>query len=166
MMRRALFLGMACVLAALQATGAPEGAPAGLATAAQHAARAKLLYEEGFYQLLPEHARAQAQAKFALAERESLAAIRLDPTHEPAYRQLARIYAAQKRFADVIDVYRDILRMHPDDVDLRVQLADLLSQQERYAEALDELHTARGYTDDAHALSEIDRFTRLVQQAL
>lgn len=141
-------------------------APADQSVAAQHAARAKAVFDEGFYHLLPRHNRAEANAKFALAERENLRALELDPSSEQARRQLARVYAAQKRFDDVIDVYQEILRLNPADVDLRVRLADVLTLRHRYQEALDQLQTARGYTEDPHALTQIDRFIRMVEQEL
>jgi tetratricopeptide (TPR) repeat protein len=167
-MKRCLSLLLCAVLALLLASipVLVTAAPAERAVAAQHAARAKHLYDDGFYRLLPRHNRAEAEAKFDLAVRENLRAIELDPDSEVAYRQLAQVYRAQKRFDDVIDAYQQVLRLNPADVDLRVRLADVLTLRHRYHEALDQLLAARTYTDDPDALAQIDRFIGMLDEAL
>jgi tetratricopeptide (TPR) repeat protein len=140
--------------------------PADHGLADRHAAQAKALFDEGFYRLLPRQSRAEAQAKFDLAVGENRRAIQLDPDHETAYRQLARVYRVQKRFDEEIDMQREILRLRPFDIDVRVHLADALTRLGRYPEALAELRAARGHTDDPHALGLLDRYIGLVEQRL
>ena len=159
-----LSAALAVLLAAIPLLGMT--APGDRGVAAQHAARAKDLYEDGYYRLLPRHNRAEAETRFALAVRENLRAIELDPDSEVAYRQLAKVYRAQKRFDDVIDTYQEILRLNPADVDLRVRLADLLTLRHRYHESRDQLLIARTYTDDPDALAQIDRFIGMLDEAL
>ena len=138
--------------------------PPGDSVAAQHAARGKALFDQGFYELLPRNNRAEAEARFDLAVRENLRAVELNPNLEQAYRQLARIYHVQKRYDDEIGAQREILRLRPDDVDVRVRLADALAREHRVSEALVQLEAAHKYTDDLHALEQIDRYIAILKE--
>jgi tetratricopeptide (TPR) repeat protein len=141
-------------------------APPGHSVAAQHAARAKVLFDEGFYELLPHGNRTAAYAKFDLALHENQRAIELDRDFEPAYRQLARLYHVQKRYEEEVSVQREILRLRPGDVDVRVRLADTLTRLQRYGEALEQLQVAQAYTNEPHALRQIDRYIAIIQDYL
>lgn len=140
--------------------------PAAPGLAEQHAVRARALFDEGFYRLLPAQSRAEAAARFELAAQENRRAVDLDPANETAYRQLARVYHVQKRFDEESEVQQTLLGLRPEDVDLRVRFADTLTRLGRYPEALAQLQEARGYTDDPHALRQIDRYIELVEQQL
>lgn len=141
-------------------------APPEPSIAAQHAARAKALFEEGFYTLLPARNAVEAHAKFDLAEHENRRAVELDRNFEQAYRQLARLYHVQKRFDDEVAAQQEILRLKPGDIDVRVRLADTLTRLRRYGEAMEQLQAAQNYTDDTHALQQIDRYIVILQEYL
>ena len=134
--------------------------------AAQHADRAKAFFDEGFYGWLARGNRSEAQARFELAVRENRRAVELNPNLEQAHRQLARIYHVQKRYDEEIGARREVLRLDPSDVDERVRLADVLTRERRFPEALVELRTARAYTDDPHAVELIDRYIEIVSEHL
>ena len=166
MRRSILFSSAALAALSILFSSSLNAEPPGLSIAAQHAARGKALFDEGFYEFLPRNKRAEAEAKFNLAVRENLRAVELDPDLEPAYRQLARIYHVQKRYDKEIGTQLEILRLRPDDIDVRIRLADALIREQRFDEALEQFEAARTFTDDPYALDRIDRYIEIMQEHL
>jgi tetratricopeptide (TPR) repeat protein len=140
--------------------------PPDLSVAAQHATKAKALFDEGFYELLRRGNRVEAEARFNHAIRENLRAAELNPDLEQAFRQLARVYHVQKRYDEEIGAQQEILRLRPDDVDVRVRLADALIREHRLHEALEQFRAAQGYTNDPDTLERIGRYIESLEEHL
>jgi Tfp pilus assembly protein PilF len=80
--------------------------------------------------------------RFADAEVEYLAALRLEPAFVPAVVNLADLYRGQQREADAERVLREALEAAPDSAPLRHSLGLCLIRQKRSAEATVELGRA------------------------
>jgi len=78
----------------------------------------------------------QAEARFKKA-------IKIQPHYVAAYTNLAMMYAKSDRLKDAVDICRLGIQVEPDSVDLRVALADSLSQMGRQDEAIAELKEAQ-----------------------
>ena len=62
-------------------------------------------------------------------------AVELDPSYERALLGLANMYGMQQRYDEVADTWRQLLRHHPQRVDVHLGLADLFLLRGNYEEA-------------------------------
>lgn len=83
------------------------------------------------------------QARYDLAEKEFLAALRLHPDDVNALTNLAYIYSKQKRYEEAVAVCKRGLQHQPQDLELRIALAELYRSQYHFREAMKQLNEAR-----------------------
>ena len=62
-------------------------------------------------------------------------AVRVSPRNVPLRQHLARTLVSLARFAEAEAEFREILAMAPDDVELKVDLANAYFQQEKNSQA-------------------------------
>ncbi|MBM3128729.1 MAG: tetratricopeptide repeat protein [Chloroflexi bacterium] len=124
--------------------------------------------------------------KFGAASEECLRAIELAPNYLPAHARLAEILVKQERWSEANAkyqalaelclitgdlkraeaMYRGILKIAPDDVGARSKLIDLLAQQNRTEEALEQyLDLGDGFARANQVGKALEKFTEGVRLA-
>lgn len=86
----------------------------------------------------PHHNLARAYEQHGIlagAEREYLAALRLDPTNSESYTNLGVVYRREGRLAEAVEAQRRAMRFGEQNPSPRLNLGVLLASQQRYREA-------------------------------
>jgi len=128
-----------------------------------HVERGKSHFKSGFYQLTPKHRQAEAEQQYVQAVQEFKKAITANPEDEAAYRNLARVYAVQKKPAEAAAAYLKVTELNPQDVDIYVLAALGLVESKQYDKAVKTLQTAKGYTEDKAALLKLDDYIAKIE---
>jgi tetratricopeptide (TPR) repeat protein len=128
-----------------------------------HLEKGKAHFKSGFYQLTPKHRQGEAEQQYAQAVREFKQAIAANPDNEAAYRQLARVYAVQKKPAEAAAAYQKVIELNPSDIDTYVLASLALVESHQYDHAVKTLQAAKGYTEDKEALLKIDAYIEKIR---
>jgi len=128
-----------------------------------HLEKGKAHFKSGFYQLAPKHRQPEAEQQYVQAIKEFKQAIVTNPDDEAAYRNLARVYAVQKKPAEAAAAYLKVTELNPQDVDAYVLAALGLVESKQYDKAVKTLQSAKGYTEDKAALSKLDGYIAKIE---
>lgn len=71
------------------------------------------------------------------AERQYIAAVRMDTKHAEAYRGLADVYTAQGHMKEAKETYLFVLHLHPEDDGILMKLGEISEAEGRLEEAVD-----------------------------
>ncbi len=128
-----------------------------------HIERGKDHFKSGFYQLTPQHRKAESEQQYVQAVKEFKKAIAANPNDEAAHRYLARVYAVQKKPAEAAAAYQKVITLNPGDVDTYVLAALYLVESQQYEKAVKTLQAAKAHTEDKTALLKIDSYIAKIE---
>lgn len=92
--------------------------------------------------LVQEGRSALEQERFDDAEKQFIAAIRVDMKNTDAYRGLGDVYYAQEQYKEAEETYKFLLQLDPHDDSTYVRLADIAEQKRDIASAVEYLQQA------------------------
>lgn len=123
-------------------------------------------FNKGFYDVLPKGKKEEASQNF---ERSIIAfrkAIAINKNSVQAHRNLARVYYIQKRYLKAAEQYQKVTDLNPSDIDVYVLTALAYTKLQRYTEAIEQIKTAKTFTDDKAVIQKLDSYINKIEQEI
>jgi tetratricopeptide (TPR) repeat protein len=155
------FLSTYILFFVLAGTAAPL--PQTAKKGAEHNRKGMQLYNDAFYNQLPQGKRLVAERLFDLAAGEFKNAIAENPEDAEAYRNLARLHYVQKQYLEAAHAYETLTSLQPHDIDTYVQLALCYIKLDRNDEAIRTLETAKTESDDPEVIVKLNEYIRKIE---
>ena len=122
------------------------------------------LFKKAYYEDLPNGKRKEAADNFERAAVAFKRAIAIKKDSVQARRHLARVYYVQKRYLAAAEQYREVTILNPSDIDTHVITALAYTKAQRYAEAIEQLMTAKAWTRDKAVIQKLDGYIKKIEQ--
>jgi tetratricopeptide (TPR) repeat protein len=92
------------------------------------------------------------------------AAMRLNRNFAPAYDSLAMLYARQQRLAEAQTLSERAVELEPESLGFRLNGAEVLAQERKFGEALEELKTAGRLAKTPAEIAAVERRMKRIEQ--
>jgi tetratricopeptide (TPR) repeat protein len=121
-------------------------------------------FKKGFYELAPKSRSQEAAQYYELAILEFKKAIATNDRYVEAHRNLARVYYVQKKFGKSIEKYKNVTLLDPYDIDTYVNLALAYVQRENYDQVIEQLETAKNWTENEAIIDKLNGYIKKLEQ--
>jgi len=121
-------------------------------------------FNKGYYDEIPKGKALEASQSLDRAIEEFKQAILVNKDSVQAHRNLARAYYVQKRYLEAALQYRKVTGLNPSDINTYVLTALAYTRVQKFAEAIEQLKTARTFTSDETVIQKLDDYIHKIEE--
>jgi tetratricopeptide (TPR) repeat protein len=121
-------------------------------------------FNKGYYDEIPKGKALEASQSLDRAIEEFKQAILVNKDSVQAHRNLARAYYVQKRYLEAALQYRKVTDLNPSDINTYVLTALAYTRVQKFAEAIEQLKTARTFTSDETVIQKLDDYIHKIEE--